>query len=170
MEDNAKCFIKIEEGVFEEITYTELEKRRKKNSTYKSKKFIYLYGMLMEVSEDEYKDYHKEKERNRYAKNVLKKLNVVSIEQFKDDDDFPSKDVIEDKNTNIELEVEKKYEIEQLNKALLKLTEDEYKMIKALFYDDIAIRKYANNVGIPFTTIQYQKEKILKKLEKFMKN
>ncbi len=29
MKDNAKCFIKIGKGIYEEITYEELEKRRK---------------------------------------------------------------------------------------------------------------------------------------------
>ena len=38
--DNAKCFIKIAKGIYEEITYKELQERRKIIETYKDKLFI----------------------------------------------------------------------------------------------------------------------------------
>ena len=38
MEDNAKCFIKIKRGFYEEITYKELNKRRNEDDTYKDEK------------------------------------------------------------------------------------------------------------------------------------
>ena len=60
MKENAKCFIKIGKGHFEEITYKELKNRRNTIKTYKDKKFIYLHGMLMEVSPEEYVDYYYE--------------------------------------------------------------------------------------------------------------
>ena len=34
MEDNAKCFIKIRKGYYEEITYKELKERRENDNTY----------------------------------------------------------------------------------------------------------------------------------------
>lgn len=40
MKDNAKCFIKIGKGIFEEITIKELKRRQRKNDTYKVKRFI----------------------------------------------------------------------------------------------------------------------------------
>lgn len=169
MKDNAKCFIRIKDGIFEEISYKELEKRRKQIKTYKNKKFIYIHGMLMEVSPSEYKEYYKEIERNRYAKKVLKKLQVVSIDELQDDSSFKYKQVIEDKKINIELEVERKVEIEKLKNALLQLNEKEFKLIKALFYEENTVRNYAKDIGIPFTTIQSQKKKILEKLRNLLK-
>ena len=74
MKDDDKCFIKVENGTFEEISYKELENRRKRVEEYKNKKFIYIHGMLMEVSEEEYIDYYQEIERNRYAKRVIRKF------------------------------------------------------------------------------------------------
>lgn len=170
MKDNAKCFIKIKDGIFEEISYRELEKRRRKIKSYKDKKFIYIHGMLMEVTPKEYKEYYKEIERNRYAKKVLNKLQVVSIDELQGDINFNNKQVIEDKKANTELEVERKIEIEKLKKALLQLTEKEYELIKALFYEENSVRNYAKNIGIPFTTIQSQKKRILEKLKKLLKN
>ena len=173
MDDNAKCFIKINKGYYEEITYKELKERRRKDNTYKNKKFIYIHKMLMEVSQEEYIDYFQEIERNRYAEKILKSLSDISIEQQKrvnEDDDMKTKDVVADPNCNVEFEVTRKSEIEQLKNALLELTEDEYKIIKALFYEEETIRKYAEKIGIPYSTVQYRKKQILNKLKKFIKN
>lgn len=60
--------------------------------------------------------------------------------------------------------------MEQLNKALLKLTEDEYKIIKAIFYDKESMRNYARRNSILYSTVQQRNKKILQKLKKFMKN
>lgn len=169
MKDDDKCFIKVENGIFEEISYKELINRRNRIEEYKDKKFIYIHGMLMEVSEEEYIDYYQEIERNRYAKRVIRKLRPLSIEEMKETIDFRDKEVIEDCRVNTEDEVERKLEIEQLKNALLQLTEKEYKIIKALFYKEDTVREYAKKIGIPFTTIQSQKQKILEKLKKLLK-
>ena len=169
MKDDDKCFIKVENGIFEEISYKELINRRKRIEEYKDKKFIYIHGMLMEVSEEEYIDYYQEIERNRYAKRVIRKLRPLSIEEMKETIDFRDTEVIEDCRVNTEDEVERKLEIEQLKNALLQLTEKEYKIIKALFYKEDTVREYAKKIGIPFTTIQSQKQKILEKLKKLLK-
>lgn len=170
MKDDAKCFIKIKDGIFEEISYKELEKRRREIKAYRDKKFIYIHGMLMEVSIREYKEYYQEIERNRYAKKVLEKLQVISIEDLQDHIDFRDKQTIEDKNANTEKTVEKKIEVENLKNALLQLTEKEYELINALFYEENTVRNYAKSIGIPFTTIQSQKKKILEKLKKILNN
>lgn len=169
MKENAKCFIKIKKGVYEEITYKELEKRRNLDSVYKRKKFIYIHGMLLEVSKKEYKEYYEEIERNRYSRKVLQKLHAVSIEELNTDEDMDDKQVIADISKNTENEIERKIEVEQLKKALLKLDDHEYKLIKELFFNGKTVREYAKNVGIPFTTIQSRKEQILKKLKKIIK-
>lgn len=172
MEDNAKCFIKINKGYYEEITYKELKERRRKDDTYKNKKFIYIHKMLMEVTQDEYMDYFQEIERNRYAEKILKNFSDISIEQQKrvnEDDDMKTKDVVADPNCNVEFEVTRKIEVEKLKQALLELTEDEYKIIKALFYDDKSLRNYADKVGKHYTTIQYHRDKIIEKLREILK-
>ena len=42
MKENAKCFIKIKKGIYEEITYKELKEKRNKYITYKKKKLLFL--------------------------------------------------------------------------------------------------------------------------------
>lgn len=125
--------------------------------------------MLFEVSDKEYKDYYSEIERNRYSKKVLQKLNTVSIEQLNFDEDMDDKQVIIDDTINVENEIERKNEIEELKKALLKLDNDEYKMIRELFFKEKTVREYAKVLGLPYATVQYKKKQVLKKLKNLMK-
>ena len=53
--------------------------------------------------------------------------------------------------------------------ALLQLTEEEYKLIKALFFENKTLREYAAIVGKHYTTIQDKRDRILEKLKKFIK-
>ena len=59
--------------------------------------------------------------------------------------------------------------MEKLKNALLQLNKDEYKLIKALFFEQKSVREYAETIDIPYSTIQYKKKKILKKLKKILK-
>ncbi len=169
MKEDSKCFIKIENGIYEEITYKELEKRRKLINDYKQKKFIYIHGMLLEVSKKEYKDYYVEIERNRYSKRVLQKLQAVSIEELNTDEDMDDKQVIVDESNDLEFEVERKIEVEQLKEALRQLNSNENKLVKALFFERKTTREYAQIMGISHVAIIHQKERILKKLKKILK-
>jgi len=171
MEDNAKCFIRIKKGVYEEITYKELEERRRTDKKYRNKRFIYIHKMLMEVSKKEYEQYYKEIERNRYAERVLRKLSDISIEQQKreDEEDMKSKDIVKDANCDIEFEVTRKIQVEKLKNALLKLEPEEYKLIEALFYDEKTLREYAKVIGKSYGTVLYRERQILEKLKKLLK-
>ncbi len=169
VENNSRCFIKKGKGIYEEITYKELENRRKISKEYRQKKFIYINKMLLEVSEDEYKCYYAEIERSRYSKKILKKLQTVSIEQLNSNDSIENKQVIADNSENIENKIERKLELEQLKNALMKLDDNEYKLVRALFFEEKTVREYANIIGINYGTIQYRKKVILKKLKKMLK-
>lgn len=166
MNDNTKCFIKLDKALYKEITYKELEELRKKDITYKDKKFIYIHKMLMEVTQEEYEDYYYEIEQNRYAKKVLRKLSAISLDELESEDDL---DYMADKKSNVEkIAIEKNY-IHLLNDALLLLTEDEYEIIKALFFQNNSLRKYASEQKIPRSTLYSKEKKILNKLKKLMK-
>ena len=125
--------------------------------------------MLLEVSKKEYEDYYTEIERNRYCKKVLQKLQVVSIEELNSDEDMNDKEVIADISKDTEFEIERKIEIEQLRKALLKLDKEEYKMIRELFFNEKKMTEYARNTGCGISTIFDRKVKVLEKLKKILK-
>lgn len=168
MKENAKCFLRIKKGTYKEITYKELEEKRNKYITYKRKKFIPVQGMLIEVCPTEYRDFYREIEKNKYYKKQERKVEIFSYDGLADEE-FDGIDIIDDKNTNIEFEIERKIEVEQLQQALLELNEDEYTLIKKLFYEEKSLREYAKTLGIPFATVQSRKRAIIKKLKKILK-
>ena len=43
LKENAKCFIKIGKGLYEEISLKELKKKINESNTYKNKKFIPIH-------------------------------------------------------------------------------------------------------------------------------
>ena len=104
MKENAKCFIRIKKGIYEEITYKELEEKRKKYATYRRKKFIPVQGMLIELLPTEYKDFYKEIERNKYIKKQEKGIEMFSY------DVNASIDIIEDKKLDIEFQIESNFQ------------------------------------------------------------
>lgn len=129
--------------------------------------------MLLEVKKDEYIDFYKEVERHKYIIGESKRFRHISIDAMpRDEDDVEVRgaDILKDNNVDVDFEVRRKIEIEQLKKALQKLSEDEYKIIKALFYNEQTLRKFAQQIGLPVMTIQNRKKKILEKLKKILKN
>lgn len=63
--DPEKVFIRSKDG-YEEITFEEFLNREASNEEYKKKKFVYLHGMLMEVSEEDYAEYYRHRRREKY--------------------------------------------------------------------------------------------------------
>lgn len=56
----SKCFIFSPDG-YEEITYSELCRRRDTDTNYQNRKFIPLHGMLMEVAQEQYAEFYRAK-------------------------------------------------------------------------------------------------------------
>lgn len=69
------------------------------------------------------------------------------------------KNILKDKDIDIDFEVERKIEIEQLKEALLQLNDEEYQIIKALFYDEKSLRDYAKVIGVSYGTVLYKERK-----------
>ena len=126
--------------------------------------------MLLEVNGYEYRNFYRDIERKKYCKKLKKTVTTISLDEIIDkNEDFRVKDFIRDDNIDIENDIEKKIELEKLKNALLQLNKDEYKLIKALFFEQKSIREYVRMINKPFTTIQGRKDKILRKLKKILK-
>ena len=169
MKESAKCFIKIKKCIYEEITYKELKEKRNKYITYKNKRFIQLDDILLEVSKREYETIDAEEQRFKYIYRTERNIKLISYDK-EDENGTVLKDVISDSNYNLENEVARKMEIDRLRKALLMLSDDEYKLIKALFFEQKSLREYAKIIGKHWTTVEDDRNKIFEKLKKFIKN
>lgn len=74
---------------------------------------------------------------------------------------------IEDPSVNVEMEVIRKWEIEQLARFMKELSVDDRKFLY-LYYEENGANDtmIARKLGIPRTTVQSRKKKLLKKLRK----
>lgn len=161
-----KVFILVNDN-YKEITYIELQKLEQTDKSYAEKFFLPLHGMLMEVTEEDYKEYYKDKRRQKYIDECSRKRGDVSYDAL-DTDETLGAEVLADTNTDVEAAVINKMTVAELRKAFLLLSPDERELIKVLFIDGATERKAAEIYGISQVAIHKRKNKILAKLKDFL--
>lgn len=161
-----KVFI-LEKGNYKEITYSELKQLEHADKSYMDKFFLPLYGMLMEVTEEAYKEYYRDKRRQKYIDERSRLNGDVSYNAL-DTDETLGEDVFADEKTDVEAEVINKMTVAELRKAFLLLSPDERELIKILFIDGVTERKASEIYGVSQVAIHKRKNKILAKLKEFL--
>lgn len=161
-----KVFI-LENGLYKEITYSELKQLEQADKSYMDKFFLPLHGMLMEVTEETYKKYYRDKRRQKYIDERSKLNGDVSYNAL-DTDETLGEDVFADTKTDVESEVINKMTVAELRKAFLLLSPDERELIKILFIDGVTERKASEIYGVSQVAIHKRKNKILAKLKGFL--
>ena len=158
-----KAFI-LEDGKYIEMPYEEFNRRRQEDESCREKRFLSLHGMLMEVTEEEYVSYYKDKRRQRYIDERAKKFGTFSYDALTTDE-FNGKDILSDPNSNVEAEVQARYFTEKLRTALSELTDDERILITLHYYKDISESELAKKYGISQQAISKRIKKIREKLK-----
>jgi DNA-directed RNA polymerase specialized sigma subunit len=126
--------------------------------------------MLIEVTRKEYEEFYRDVERHKYVLSESRRFAHFSInEMAKEDDEIRGIDILPDENVDICAEIERNIEVERLKNALLQLNDYDYKLIRALFFEEVSVRDYAKIVGKHYTSVYDDKNRILKKLRKFLK-
>lgn len=161
-----KVFI-LENGNYKEITYNELQKLERSDKSYVDKFFLPLHGMLMEVTEQTYREYYRDKRRQKYIDERSKLNGDVSYNAL-DTDETLGEDVFADTKTDVESEVINKMTVAELRKAFLLLLPDERELIKILFIDGVTERKASEMYGVSQVAIHKRKNRILAKLKDFL--
>lgn len=161
-----KVFI-LENGLYKEITYSELKQLEQADKSYMDKFFLPLHGMLMEVTEETYKEYYRGKRRQKYIDERSKANGDVSYNAL-DTDETLGEDVFADTKTDVEAEVINKMTVAELRKAVHLLSPDERELIKILFIDGVTERKASEIYGVSQVAIHKRKNKILAKLKEFL--
>ena len=161
-----KVFI-LENGNYKEITYNKLQDLERADKAYAEKFFLPLYGMLMEVTEETYKWYYKDKRRQKYIDERSLLNGDVSYDAL-DTDETLGAEVFADTKTDVEAAVINKMTVAELRKAFLLLSPDERELIKVLFIDGATERKAAEIYGISQVAIHKRKNRILAKLKDFL--
>ena len=161
-----KVFIKEKDG-YVEITYEEF--CRKENSEFKDKLFISLYGTLMEVEEDYYKQFYREKRREKYMQERSAAKGYVHYNAL-DTDDFNGEDILISAEADVCEQVTDKLMAEYIRNLTSLLPSEEKKLIEALFFEGKTEREYAKEKGIYHNAVHKKKIRILEKLKKILEN
>ena len=145
----------------------------------KEKYYVGLNGQNFEVSREVYEVYYKGQRKERYfaedLKRGQKRINPKTGETMvipSREDSYErlldtEKQFVSDAESVEEL-VMHSIMVERLDHALKKLTKEELAIIYALFYQEISELELAKQLGIPRTTLQSRKYKILEKLKKIL--
>jgi len=134
----------------------------------KDKKNYYLFlgDLKVDVSEEVYKGYWQETNRENYLKRLDKENRLGYFSEFVSDEVARSmEERLIDKAVDLEKLVEVKIQIEALNRALDNLSPEEREIIQALFYEEIPQRDLAKKLNISQGAVFRRKEKILRKLK-----
>ena len=168
MKKQPKTVYIIENGKYTELTYEEFRHREQTCPLYADRLFIPLHGMLMEVSEKDYLDFYKNKRRQKYIDERSAENGDFSYDMLTTDD-FNGEDILPDKSEPLDEQVVQKIMTDKLKSALSLLAEDEQKLIREIFYENLSERSLAEKYDVSQVAIHKRKVKILEKLKKIMK-
>ncbi len=163
---NAKCFILSQDG-YEEITYSELCRRRDTDTTYEDRKFIPLHGMLMEVTPEQYAEFYRAQNRQRYLDRRSAQNGDISADMLTTDE-FNGTDILIDTAESVDDQVIHEIMSDKLTECLSLLSEDEQELIYDLFYSGLTERDAAKKYAVSQVAIHKRKQRILQKLKKMI--
>lgn len=142
---------------------------QKKNGGNKMPKEYYLYvnGQRVEVSEQIYKVYWREKEHEKYLEQVDKKNHLLFFSSLDHDGNFV--DNLADESVDVEKIIETQILIETVRKAMSELNDEERDIIERLYFNDETLSSVARSKKVSYQAIQWRKNNILKKLKVLLK-
>ncbi|HGH7602123.1 TPA: sigma factor-like helix-turn-helix DNA-binding protein [Streptococcus pyogenes] len=128
--------------------------------------YLYVNGQKVKVSEDVYKVYWREREHEKYLEQVDKKNHLLFFSSLDHDGHFV--DNIVDESVDVEKIVETQMMIEALRDAISKLNDEERDIIDRLYFNDETLTGVARVKGVTYQSIQWRKDRILRKLKKIL--
>lgn len=156
----------LKNGSYVEISYEEF--CRTQDTAFKDTFFISSCGVLMEVSQEFYKEYYRDRRRERYL-DELAVEHIISYHSL-DSEEFCGEDMLVDPNEDVAEIVTRKLMVEKLKSVLPLLTDDERKLIEEHFFMEISQVELSQIYGVNQSNISRKISRILKKLRKFLEN
>lgn len=163
---NAKCFVFSPDG-YEEITYSELCRRRETDKSYAAKKFLPLHGMLMEVTPEQYREFYKERRHQKYLRERSEENGDFSYDMLTTED-FNGADILVDDSEDIAELVTRKIMLDKLKNCLSLLTPDEKLLISKHFFEEMSQVELSKEYGVNQSNISRRIGRILQKLKNLL--
>ena len=129
--------------------------------------YLYVNGQRVEVSEQIYKVYWREKEHEKYLEQVDKKNHLLFFSSLDHDGNFV--DNLADESVDVEKIIETRILIETVRKAMSRLNDEERDIIERLYFNDETLSSVARSKKVSYQAIQWRKNNILKKLKVLLK-
>ncbi len=159
----------LENGKYTEITYEELQFREQNMEGFKDRKFLPLYGTLMEVTKADYDDFYRVQRRQKYLYERAIAHRDFSYSEL-DTEEFNGEDILISPEETFDLYIVDKLMIEKLCEVLPRLSPEELEIIDILYKQGVSERELARRRNIPQKTLNNWKRKILEKLKNFLNN
>ena len=145
-----------------------------------NKRKLWVNGQFIEVSEEVYQVYMQGDRKMRYFETDLKTERTILAEDGTVQRVIPSREdsldrlmddnarQFSDAGESVEDAVLRKIAEDELHRALEKLTDEEYALVYALFFEGKTERDYAKELGVSQVAVHKKKQRILKKLKEII--
>lgn len=146
-----------------------------------NKRKLWINGQFIEVSEEVYQVYMQGDRKMRYFEADLKTERTILAEDGTVQRVIPSREdslnrlmddnarQFSDDSESVEDAVFRRLAEDELHRALEKLTDEEYALICALFFEGKTERDCAKEMGVSQAAVHKKKQRILKKLKEILK-
>lgn len=139
---------------------------RGKKPKEREKYFIRLGNdMLVEVNREIYLEWHRSKRKERYQKECDREHGVCSIEKLHEKGYFLEQSLSRDTTLEAVLWNECRNRLEN---ALRKLPEQDIRLVRFLYFDEMTVKRTAEIFGCSRKTIQNRRRRILEKMRNLM--
>ncbi len=122
--------------------------------------------LKIEVTEEEYRKHHREREHHKYLRREEQKVRIVSYDFL--GEDVSAEDIIADESVNVEETVMKKIMIEKLRTALENLNSEELVLIEQLILNNKSKTEVGKRLHISHTAVSKRWDKLREKLKKIL--
>lgn len=161
-----KVFI-IEESSYVELTYEEYCSRCEQNSEYENKLFLPMHGMLLEVSESDYKAFYKAQRRQKYLLEQSVENQDISMDMLATEE-FLDRRVLTDTGEDVEDLVVRNLLLDKLRDSLSVLDEKELELIRLRYERDLSEKAIGEIYGVSQQAISKRLRKIYDKIKNLM--
>lgn len=146
-----------------------------------NKRKLWINGQFIEVSEEVYQVYMQGDRKMRYFEADLKTERTILAEDGTVQRVIPSREdslnrlmddnarQFSDDSESVEDAVFRRLAEDELHRALEKLTDEEYALVCALFFEGTTERDCAKEMGVSQAAVHKKKQRILKKLKEILK-